>query len=64
MGLNGFCKRSTPHSESLPDEDPETQAILMECVLEILMEIKHITCNARAERNPTWVVVVTCWLVR
>jgi hypothetical protein len=31
------------HSESLPDEDPDTQAILVKRVLEILMEIKNLT---------------------
>ncbi|KAH8977094.1 hypothetical protein EDB92DRAFT_2002633 [Lactarius akahatsu] len=29
--------------ESLPDEDPNTQAVLMQRVLEILMEVEHLT---------------------
>jgi hypothetical protein len=33
----------TLHSELLPDEDPETQAILVKRVLEILMEIENLT---------------------
>lgn len=35
------------HRELLPDEDPETQAVLMRCVLEILMQVEHLTSTQR-----------------
>lgn len=36
------------HRESLPEEDSETQAILMKHVLEILLEIENLTPTDRA----------------
>jgi hypothetical protein len=36
------------HSESLPDEDADTQAILMKRVLEMLMGIENLTPVERA----------------
>jgi hypothetical protein len=35
-------------SESLPDEDPEAQAVLMQRVLEIIMEVENLTANEKA----------------
>ena len=36
------------YSESLPDDDPETQAILMQHVLEVLMEVESLTPTEKA----------------
>jgi hypothetical protein len=47
MGMASVNTQTT-HSESLPDKDPDTQAILMGRVLEILMEIEQITPTERA----------------
>jgi hypothetical protein len=35
-------------SESLPDEDPETQAVLVQRVLEIIMEVENLTVTEKA----------------
>ena len=35
-------------SESLPEEDPETQAVLMKHILEMLMEIENLTPAEKA----------------
>ncbi|KAH9163569.1 hypothetical protein EDB89DRAFT_2078646 [Lactarius sanguifluus] len=35
--------------ESLPDEDPEMQAVLMQRVLEIVMEVENLTATEKAQ---------------
>jgi hypothetical protein len=44
---NTSVNAQLPHRESLPEEDPETQAILMRRVLGILMEVEHLTPTER-----------------